>query len=233
MDLPAQFVALREIGEDDNPYWVGASDTGADLLLEVGEQVRWQGHCRVASSAPKRWELPFSTTTILTDRRLAFLTTDFDKGGGWVGFGVVGFAVAASANAVSKQRAARRSGGKVLIGHVRHEWLSRMTFRHEKKLIGQNFYIDLACPSQRGEALLRLTSSGSMDGAVAAAYAKAAAGAQLSLAEPVDTSPLSRYLAGDGDPAVTRGPRDRTWGFPGDAAWRIRRALDRATTEGR
>ena len=58
----------------------------------------------------------------ITDGRLALACVKYDKGGGWVGFGT-GALVAVTANAVSKARAARRSRGKVLVGHIRYPWL--------------------------------------------------------------------------------------------------------------
>jgi len=59
----------------------------------------------------------------LTDGRLALACEKYDKGGGWTGFGGAGVAVAVTANLVSKARAASRSRGKVLVGHVRYPWL--------------------------------------------------------------------------------------------------------------
>ena len=59
----------------------------------------------------------------VTDSRVALACEMYDKGGGWVGFGAGGLLVAVTANAVSKARAASRSRGKVLVGHVRYPWL--------------------------------------------------------------------------------------------------------------
>ncbi len=59
----------------------------------------------------------------ITDGRLALACEKYDKGGGWSGFGAGGAAIAITANAVSKARAARRSRGKVLVGHIRYPWL--------------------------------------------------------------------------------------------------------------
>jgi len=59
----------------------------------------------------------------ITDGRLALACEKYDKGGGWVGFGGAGVLVAVAANAVSKARAASRSRGKVLVGHIRYPWL--------------------------------------------------------------------------------------------------------------
>jgi hypothetical protein len=59
----------------------------------------------------------------ITDSRLALACEKYDKGGGWVGFGAGGLLVAVTANAVSKARAASRTRGKVLVGHIRYPWL--------------------------------------------------------------------------------------------------------------
>lgn len=59
----------------------------------------------------------------VTDGRLAIACEKYDKGGGWVGFGGTGAVVALTANAVSKIRAAARSRGKVLVGHIRYPWV--------------------------------------------------------------------------------------------------------------
>ncbi len=59
----------------------------------------------------------------ITDGRLALACEKYDKGGGWVGFGGAGVLIAVTANAVSKARAASRSRGKVLVGHIRYPWI--------------------------------------------------------------------------------------------------------------
>lgn len=59
----------------------------------------------------------------VTDGRVTLACEKYDKGGGWVGFGAGGLLVAVTANAVSKARAASRSRGKVLVGHVRYRWV--------------------------------------------------------------------------------------------------------------
>jgi hypothetical protein len=221
MQMPQQIVAVREVGDNENPYWAPASDNGTELLLERGEELLWTGRSQVASKGSKSWTLPFSTTVILTDRRLAFMTLDFDKGGGWGGFGIAGVAVAVGANAVSKHRAAKRSAGKVLIGHLRHEWVTDLGFRHKKKLLGQDSYVDITYATAKGPGLIGLTS-GTVDANVASAYAKACAEAQLRVTEDaVAQATLHRYADGEAEAASTKGPLDRAWRFPGDVATRI------------
>jgi hypothetical protein len=66
-----------------------------------------------------------------TDSRIAFLCKKYDRGGGWSGGGLIGLTVAATANAVSKARAKKRSAGKVMVGHIRYEWLIKVGFMHK------------------------------------------------------------------------------------------------------
>lgn len=61
---------------------------------------------------------------LVTESRLALACEKYDKGGGWVGFGAGGLLIAVTANAVSKARAAKRSRGKVLVGHLRYPWVT-------------------------------------------------------------------------------------------------------------
>jgi nuclear transport factor 2 (NTF2) superfamily protein len=155
--LPKQVLAIREIGDSDLPYWSAASDDGARLRLEPGETLHWTGRCRVRSLRPDHWTLPDDTILVVTDRRTAFLTTGFDKGGGWAGFGAAGLAVALTANAISKRRAANRSAGRVAIGQLRHEWIESVELRKVKALIGlTDTYLDLTVATEAGSAVIEL-----------------------------------------------------------------------------
>ena len=59
----------------------------------------------------------------ITESRVAFACSKYDKGGGWIG-GVTAVAL----NAASKARAAIRSQGKSLVGHVRYPWIDSVGF---------------------------------------------------------------------------------------------------------
>jgi hypothetical protein len=64
----------------------------------------------------------------VTDSRVILYCKKFEKGGGWVGFGLGGLAVAAVANSVSMAVAASRRKGKALVGNVRYPWISSVMF---------------------------------------------------------------------------------------------------------
>lgn len=74
-----------------------ANDTAVDELLSARE---------------------IKASLYITDSRVAIACAKYDKGGGWVG-GVGAIAL----NAASKVRAAARSRGRSLVGHVRLPWI--------------------------------------------------------------------------------------------------------------
>ena len=77
-----------------------------------------------------------SAQLYVTDCRLAFACSKFDKGGGWVG----GPTAMIVFNAGSKLLAARRRHGKMLVGHIRYPWIqsvyaqNHVTMRHAEML---------------------------------------------------------------------------------------------------
>src|SRR6478609_2958218 len=77
-----------------------------------------------------------SAQLYVTDCRLAFACSKFDKGGGWVG----GATAMVVMNAGSKLLAARRRRGKMLVGHIRYPWIqsvfaqNHITLRHAEML---------------------------------------------------------------------------------------------------
>lgn len=91
-----------------------------------------------------------SANLIVTDSRVAVACSKFIKGGGWGGWGIGGLAVAATANAVSKARAARKRRGKMLVGHLRYEWLTVIHTTDRAGLFGKN-RLEIACADPTGE----------------------------------------------------------------------------------
>ena len=220
--LPQQTLVVRPIGDTQASYWTAATLDGAKLHLEPGETVLHWNYCQVSQSGPKPWTMKDPTPLVVTDRRTAFLTTKFDKGGGWVGFGPAGLAIAVTANAVSKHRATRRSAGKVAIGQIRHEWLTGITLRRKKALIGGivDTYIDLAVATAAGPRVIGLWAprARGLNEDFTRWLVRTIAQHRLALLGPgsaADLATLRRYQQGGHDAARTGKPEDLGWFFPG------------------
>lgn len=228
--LPQRLVYVREIGDADAPYWTAASPDGKQLLLEPGESVVRVCYCTVAQLSqkgalvtprpsqvlPTAWELPL-VATVITDRRIAFMTTEFDQGGGWSGFGLAGLAVAATANAVSKSRAAKRSAGKVAIGQVRYEWLTSVGLRHRKPVFGLDTYIHLAAPTMAGVAVIQLYKPKVIDEDLARLIVSIVAAHRSALLPPDlgQQALLREYLASGQGAVAGANSGDLRWPLPG------------------
>jgi predicted RNA-binding Zn-ribbon protein involved in translation (DUF1610 family) len=221
MTLPKQILTVREVGDLDLPYWSAASDDGEQLILEQGETQLWAGRCRVRSLRPKQWSLPETTLLVVTDRRTAFLTTAFDKGGGWAGFGVAGLAFATTANAVSKHRAATRSAGKVAIGHLRHEWVQAVELRRVKALIGGvSTYLDITVATAGGSTVIELWGRVVANEKIAQWLVSTVAWQRLGLTveiEAQDRATLELLSKADGAAESARLSRSAKWQLPGNA----------------
>lgn len=156
MTPPEQLIGFHELGERSHSCWVPSSSDGAHLDLEQGDCLHWAGEAVISSNA-QGWKLP-NSRLVATDRRTAFLTRDFDKGGGWIGFGTAGVLIAGAANAVSILRAKKRSAGLVLVGQMRHEWVHAVGVRHNvaKLTRALDTYVDLHGATTTGPADISL-----------------------------------------------------------------------------
>jgi hypothetical protein len=217
--LPNVVLAVREVGDTEAAYWSAASPDGIQLLLEPGESLLHVGYCRVSQVSPKGWSLPDATTVVVTDRRTAFLTTRFDQGGGWAGFGLAGLAVATTANVVSKRRAAARSAGQVAVGQARHEWLTAINLRRRKALIGAvDTYVDLTVASSAGPRVIELWGKLVVNEKFARWLAGVVSEHRTTLLPPEsaqEIATLQRYKLGGQDTASTGKQNDLGWFFPG------------------
>jgi hypothetical protein len=229
--LPAQLLSIREIGHADLAYWTPASEDGFQLSLEPGERPLWATRCRVSCLRPQRWALPDDTTVVVTDRRIAFLTTGFDKGGGRVGFGVASLAVAVTANAVSKQRAKKRSAGKVAIGQLRHEWVTTVALRKVKPLIGPaDTYLDIVVATNEGPSTIQLWGRAVSGGELARWLAATIAWHRLTLATDLSTADrgvLERQTEASRGETLAGVSDATTWQIPGDVEQLIHVANER------
>jgi hypothetical protein len=90
-------------------------------------------------------------TLYVTDARVAFACSKFDKGGGWIG----GIGTMVVFNSVSKMRAAMRRRGKMLVGHVRYPWLDSVG-GSPKRGFGDEERLRLVVPPPDGNGWLLL-----------------------------------------------------------------------------
>lgn len=85
---------------------VGAvTDSGIRQVISLGDLTAW---------------------ACITDSRVIFAASKFDKGSSWSGWGLIGLTVAVAATGISKARAASRSRGKILAGQIRYPWLRQV-----------------------------------------------------------------------------------------------------------
>jgi len=157
-ELPQSFVAIGELGEMHTDLRYPVVDVRAEVVLEPGERIleTYLGQPRLAEQS-----LSDKVPITVTDRRVVWVDTRYDRGGGWSGFGGAGLVVATVANAASKARARRRSAGKAAIGQIRYEWLLAIDLTKRKPLIGSaDSYVDLHSLTSSGSGLVRLYMGG-------------------------------------------------------------------------
>ena len=124
---------IREIGESGNEAMYPTVGAEGPLTTEPLDGDRPQ-HLVAHSLSVREAGGPNARTVfelreiradiLITEARVALVCAKYDKGGGWVGSPGTALAL----NAVSKIRAARRSRGKVLAGHIRYPWLASVAF---------------------------------------------------------------------------------------------------------
>ena len=131
-----QFVAIdiTEIGDQSNPFIYPATDDMCNLIEEpwdgeIGYPTAVKGivvsnHFAGESDYAKAMDTGDAKFDFyVTDSRVIMLCKKYDKGSTWIGFGAIGATAALVGTAVSKVRAAVRSKGTALLGHIRYEWL--------------------------------------------------------------------------------------------------------------
>jgi hypothetical protein len=220
--LPQRSMAIADIGEDLEPYWWASTPDGITIALEPGETEILRSNCRVTIISRPRVVLPVTTSLLVTDRRIAWATTKFDKGGGYSSLSAP--ALSLGMNAVSKMRAKNRSRGKVAIGQTRYEWLEGLVLRQKKSLIGVvDYYVDLMLPCTQGKETIELWSKSTRGSrTVDAEFAKNLAIQVLQRRMSLDPNgvgeydeQLNRVRSGISDESKTLKPGDIGWAFPG------------------
>lgn len=123
---------------------------------------------------------------------------------------------------MSKRRAAQRSAGKVAIGQARHEWLTAITLRRVKALIGAvDTYIDLTIASSAGTRVIELWGKRVADEKFARWLLSTVSTHRMALLRPesaADTAILQGYELGGQDTVPTGKRNDLSWILPGRTA---------------
>lgn len=96
---------------------------------------------RLVSTPPNDLLNKHHSVVQVTDSRVTIACQNFTKGSTWIGGGI-GTAVAVGAMAVSAAKAKRRRKGKVMVGHVRYEWPTRVGASLPNRY-GMNAYVIL------------------------------------------------------------------------------------------
>ena len=130
-------LVITEIGYNEQPFAYAGVDEQGFIVPEKWDRgldnvvtatsycVRYksendQSFTQMAHSTDIRLE------TYVTDSRVIFRCEKYDKGGGWYGG-----PSALILNTGSKIMAAHRRKGKIMVGHVRYEWLNAVMFQHK------------------------------------------------------------------------------------------------------
>jgi hypothetical protein len=224
--FPSQLGRVKEFGDDTDPYWFPSSEDGR-LSPEPGEQILWAGSLG-------RLEIPGFPACedgriFVTDRRIAFTSLSFDKGNTYVGIGGVGLAIALGSTLVSQQNAKRRRKGKVLLSHIRYEWLTGMRLRRFKWVGGPSSYLDITARTSSDAATVtaRVTPALTHDWinwvTQVVAHHRFNSGVDLGTGSSI----LERARAGDFDTLVNVVPSDHTWAFPGASDHMVRAIYQR------
>ena len=140
-------LAVRTGEEAESELYPEPSDLSDTVEGEAGDGTQPSLHEAIglalvsfASGRPKQVAqfTDLSATCVVTDCRVTVACSKYDKGSKRTGFGVSSMAIAVTANAVSKARAKRRSKGRMLVGHVRHQWLGQIEATDRSGLFGKN-----------------------------------------------------------------------------------------------
>jgi hypothetical protein len=107
----------------DDDFPVDLHEQDGDITYLEANLLRVQQVVRGAMTETFRLPKDIKWEVLITNTRIIFYSTKYDKGGRWGGVGA-GAVFALAANAVSMARAAHRRKGTVLVGQIRYQWLS-------------------------------------------------------------------------------------------------------------
>jgi zinc-ribbon domain len=127
-------------------------------------------------------------TIFITDSRIAWACSNYDKGGGWVGSAGAMIVL----NAASKALAAVRRHGKMLVGQVRYPWVAAVGGSAKQGVLSSEVLVLRAKPDKDTVLEISLTLPSDLDAlSMAADIARRAAAYRLACAVPSDAEATS------------------------------------------
>lgn len=134
-----QAIIIQQIGDQEQPYAYATSDSNGKTVEDKFDH--GMSHSAVASEiivyrqgqnegrfTEVLHDTAVEVTMTVTDCRVIYRCDQYDKGRKWSG-GVSAVAL----NAIERARANKRSAGKVLLGHIRYEWITEIQYLNKYK----------------------------------------------------------------------------------------------------
>lgn len=132
-------IVIQDLGDHEDPYFFAGTDENGNTVEEPHDHgLSHKFTANAISVQMKRdgentfkeilSDLSVELEMTITDSRVIYRCDKYDKGSRWSG-GLTALAL----NAASKAAANRRSAGKVLLGHIRYEWIYAITYIHKPK----------------------------------------------------------------------------------------------------
>lgn len=134
-----QAIIIQQIGDQEQPYAYATSDSNGNTIEDKFDH--GMSHSAIANGiivyrkgqndarfVETLRDTEVEVTMTVTDCRIIYRCDHYDKGGKWSG-GLSAVAL----NAIERARANKRSAGKVLLGHIRYEWISEISYLSKYK----------------------------------------------------------------------------------------------------
>ncbi len=144
-------IVIQDLGDHDDPYIFAGSDANGNTVEDpldhglshkfiantIGVEMKKAGESTFKEILS---DINVEIEMTITDCRVIYRCDKYDKGSRWRGG-----ATALAMNAISKAAANKRSAGKLLLGHIRYEWISAITYIHKPKTGFLDLSITQAC----------------------------------------------------------------------------------------
>lgn len=212
-------IIISEIGNQDQPFAYAITDDEGNLVSEKHDHGLSNVLTATAITVKKcangvndyvqtMHGTDIKIDVYVTDSRVAILCKKYDKGGGWTG-GLTALAL----NAGSKILAAHRRKGKVLIGHIRYEWLCDIAYQAKISWLTSDclriFYKD----AEKNQWCLELTFKKGTDSAfIANDILRRASKYRLEMTDEKgekETAFFAKYSTGSGKIPLTDDPKNK------------------------